>query len=91
MNDVAGATMARLVADYGALGILVVVLLVGIIFLYRQNLKLYNDNLVAHEKRVEDAKKFAADHASAIAQLEATAENLHELFTMLRDAHSRKK
>ena len=84
MESVINLTATKL-SEYGALGVLVIILVVAIVILYRQNLKLYADNLAVHEKRVEDAKQFASEHASAVAKLEATSENLHELFSVMKD------
>jgi Tfp pilus assembly protein PilO len=91
MDNLVGATATKLLIDYGALGILIIILIFAVVFLYRQNLKLYADNIAAHEKRVEDAKKFASEHAAAAAQLEATSDNLHELFNVVKDITSRRK
>lgn len=91
MDTIVGTTVTKILTDYGALGVLIVALLAAVVFLYRQNLKLYADNMAAHEKRVEDAKKFASEHAAAAAQLESTSDNLHELFTMVKDINNSRR
>lgn len=89
MDKAVELTVSKL-SEYGALGILIIILIIAIVFLYRQNAKLYLDNLSVHEKRVEDAKQMASEHAAAIAKLEATADNLQELFSIVKDLSRRK-
>ncbi len=81
--------VSKALLDYGALGILIILLIIAVVVLFRINQKIYTDNVLAHEKRVEDAKKFAAEHAAAVAKLETTASNLQELFSAVKDISRR--
>lgn len=84
MDGVAGKLSISLL-EYGVLGVVVLLLIVAVVFLFRQNQSLYMDNAAIHEKRVEDAKRFAAEAAAAVSKMEATVKNLQELVDTIKE------
>lgn len=90
MDNVA-VVAARSLIEYGVMGVIIVLLAVAVVLLFRQNQKMYADNMAAHEKRVEDAKKFASDHAAAVSRLESTIDNMQEMLSLVRDIAKRNR